>query len=264
MAFYNQRLIVVALARKRLIKWKTSKAIRPDSEMSTISLDECQQILQVFSAAHRVLCPETELVSELYTIFYVCWSCSTSPFMANRLWHPWSFLLELWIPVRHILSPCVHAISMPYPCHILGLQFGLAISLWSCSFQNIPIKFVHQFAGPFVWSQGFQSVSICARVCFLIILCRRPIDQRYFMLKVMTKLATWQKGELLVLQQVRTSKERHLQDNFGFSSNNRVSDDGSIIIRLYRYGGCVYHLAKGWNPGISFALPLSNWPHGGC
>ena len=72
MAFYNQRLIVVALARKRFIKWKTSKAIRPDSEMSTIFLDKCQQILQVFSAVHRVLCSETELVSELYTIFYLC------------------------------------------------------------------------------------------------------------------------------------------------------------------------------------------------
>ena len=79
------------------------------------------------------------------------------------------------------------------------------------------------------------------------------------MLKVMTKLATWQKGELLVkayspqlppkqkdqkddyvLQQVRTSKERHLQDNFGFSSNNRVSDDASIIIRLsLAMEGCV-------------------------
>lgn len=36
----------------------------------------------------------------------------------------------------------------------------------------------------------FQATSIAARICFLILLCRRPIDERYFMMKVMTKLVS--------------------------------------------------------------------------
>lgn len=36
----------------------------------------------------------------------------------------------------------------------------------------------------------FQAASIAARICFVILLCRRPIDERYFMMKVMTKLVS--------------------------------------------------------------------------
>lgn len=139
--------------------------------------------------------------------------------------------------------------------HSISWNFNLVLLFLCGIVPCIPIKFVfwfqhivHQFA-PFIWSQGFQSVSICARVCFLIILCRRPIDQRYFMLKVMTKLVTWTRGNCLSKhtptnsppnKRTITSCQEYIKrassQTKGFSSTNRVSVDSSIIIRILYIG----------------------------
>lgn len=219
-------------------------------------------------------------------------------FHGRWLWHPWSFFLELWIPVRHILSPCVHAISMPYP----------GTSIWSCYFfvGVVPNSKYSNYINLFsAWFQHFLISTYCPPV-FLAPLYEAKASNRSPFVRecafwssfaggrLIRDISCWKswlnwplgrKGNCLSkhtppnsppnkrIKRTTMSCNKYVHQKSGISKTilGFLQTIGSVMMlplsSVYRSlwrGVLKYHLAKGWNPGISFALPLSNWPHGGC